>query len=702
MEALIIGLVYALMPTLISLLTSAAISCMLVIMDDRLFKFSAGSNVFSILEDLFVSGNNSHLFDYIKIDLGNFIFDIGIAFIFIIMVIQIISSYLTSLEGEESESPFKIVARALVTFLIEVLIFGVPNGAVFQRHGGLLVEFGNLMAGLLSVITDGFSDINQAWKSINLSLAIDPAQQVVLMVFSFALFKGVIEAGIVFVERWLSFAFNVLFGPIFVSFNASKKTSETFRSWIMTLVSQALTIFFSYIILMMFCSREAHLSGISLGDASNITKSIFPNLLFDYAVAMALLALYKNSEKLLNAVGLRTIANGDTLRDYMKGVSSMASLWRNTGGTLVYSFTREIGKKVAGDTTHAAFLAARDKYGENSKITKAAEHIDTKKDKEYIKSDKLPQYKDGKYNVDNLEKTRMSDNQREELNKSVTRVNEAMKSDVGKPVSMKDVSKVNGLDQLSDRKYGSTAIIGEIERPKLDEFGKTVRNSDGSEATETLKAQVFRGTRVSNGYEDNPHTKAIIPGDKPLEPGSFVKVDNSEMNMPTYYRISNSMPERTANGYMYDLNDKPLNREEFNSNPIINKKYEVEDSDGKVSIDYNAYRENHRTESAALNARLDADGYASSWQYGADEKIEAQMFGNKAAIDRSRDAVSVNSTVNQRLQSWEEFFNDQNQTRKDIIRTAEEERQLNVQEQKAQSSNPGKTKDGNNKKRKKK
>ena len=602
MAALIAAAIYALLPTVISLLTMSSVTAMKAIIDKRLFIING--NVIDILESVFGSG--SYL-GRAGIDIGGVIYGVGFSIIIVSSLLAIISSFIKGMQGEASENPFNVLARAIATVFLEIIIFGVPGNRWFGT--GLLSQFGNMMSAVIGYITPQADKLMSSVKAFNINIA-PPADQIVIVVMSFALFKSTISAGIVFVERWLSFAMTLLLGPVFVGMNASRQTSDTFKNWIMSIFSQALTIIISFAILIFYV--------FSMGDLSGFQFFTLGDVLFKYAFTLALLSLYKNSEKLMNAVGIRTIANSDTLRDYGKGLMAMGRLWRETGGMVTMGLGREYGRRIGQEMSHNFSMAMQRRFGENSRIGQMSKSMDIKRMPDSASNGHAARIKDGKYTTDSVSSrslgnpTGASKNEQSKIAQSAISVNKAMDSGVGTPVKMSDVSRANGLGELSHLKTGSMGYIGSAEKPVL--------NSKGEAVSTQINGQIFRGTWTNQGKESNPSTYAIFPDQTPLNVGTPVSIGKNTVGDDITYRISRNDPVSLQNGqaYMYELEpERPMSRAAFEANKEISEKY---------GDSYSTYLETTRSGEENYNTRMQADGFDYVWKYTASESVSNSMF----------------------------------------------------------------------------
>ena len=639
MAALIAAAIYALLPTVISLLTMSAVTAMKAIIEKRLFIIN--ENVIDILEDYFGSG--SYL-GRAGIDVGGIIYGVGFSIIIVSALLSVISSFIKGMQGEASENPFNILIRAIATVFLEIMIFGVSGNRWFGT--GLLSQFGNMMSAVIGYITPQADKLMSSVKAFNINIA-TPADQIVIVVMSFALFKSTISAGIVFVERWLTFAMTLLLGPVFVGMNASRQTADTFKNWIMSVLSQALTIVISFAILIFYV--------FSMGDLSGFQFFTLGDVLFKYAFTLALLSLYKNSEKLMNAVGIRTVANSDTLRDYGKGLMAMGRLWRETGGMLTMSLGREYGRKAGQEMTHNFSMAMQRKYGENSRIGQMSKSMDLKRSPDVADSGHSARIKDGKYTTDGIpgrsitNQNGVGKNEQSRIAQSAISVNKAMDSGVGTPVKMSDVSRANGLGELSHLKTGSMGYIGSAEKPVLNDKGEIV--------SAPINGQIFRGTWTNQGKESNPSTYAIFPDQTPLNVGTPVSIGKNSVGDDITYRVGRNDPISLQNGqaYMYELEpDQLMSRAAFEANKEISEKY---------GNSYSTYLEVNRSGEETYNVRMQADGFDYVWKYTASEKVSNKMFHQE----------NYKETQKRTYSRLEELFKDEEE-----VRGAIEEERSNI------------------------
>ena len=94
---------------------------------------------------------------------------------------------------------------------------------------------------------------------------------------------SIVGAALQYVERIVSFAIYMIFGPIAVAMYASKDTSSVCKTWLMGVFSEFLSIIVSLIMWISF------IESAKSGDES----------LLHYAIMIAILGVMRNSEKII-------------------------------------------------------------------------------------------------------------------------------------------------------------------------------------------------------------------------------------------------------------------------------------------------------------------------------------------------------------------------------------------------------------------
>lgn len=254
------------------------------------------------------------------IDVFGIIKALGWIILIVNTILGITKSMIAPFEGSKSRSPQQYLVGGITTATLMMLTFGVGN------INGLIYYFGTLMDKFMSWILSGYTSAETG--AVAISGAIGSVEQMVTqlkgiitesplvafkadnlpiisnivdVVFAVALMTTCITAAITYVERYLSFGLYLLLGPIAVSFGSSDTTKDVSKQWFMGIVSQFLTCFVTLLVWRMFLARLFY--GWSF---------------FGLAVCLGLLTIVKNSEKIINMLGLRTMANGDAANAFMR------------------------------------------------------------------------------------------------------------------------------------------------------------------------------------------------------------------------------------------------------------------------------------------------------------------------------------------------------------------------------------------------
>lgn len=255
--------------------------------------------------------------DYIpfNIDIAGVIRGIAFGVLLLILLVSLVKSISAPFTGESAPNPWQVCIRFVLTIVLINLIFGTNfltngNGQTFLSQG-LIAKFGEWFSVILSKLNNEELSVQFAWSGIN------PAHTLVVLIMCISLLTSIIGAALTHIERIISFGLYVILGPIAVAMNACQETAETFKQWVIGVFAQFMAIFLSLVLWQSFklclvnCfSNSSFIDGISL---------------FDMAITMALLGIVKNSEKILNAFGIRTMANMESARMFAGGFATLAS-----------------------------------------------------------------------------------------------------------------------------------------------------------------------------------------------------------------------------------------------------------------------------------------------------------------------------------------------------------------------------------------
>ena len=301
---------YALLETIISLLFSGAMWIAKAIMDSSITVFSGGQNMIETFINLlpFSSGEGNNILNISSIMNG-----VSYGILVLIIFISIIRSISAPLTGEYTDNPVQIAVRVVVSVVAKTLIFG---SGLFH-FDGLLGVFGKWFGLVLSKISSSFN--YSVFEGLSAGLTLNAAAYIGQLVLFAALLGSVLGAAITYIERILSFAVYVIIGPVAVSMYASKETEGIAKEWVMGIFTQFGAIAVSLMLWSAFLNQIEAIEGFYISGWQ------IDDLIFKLAIAIAILSLVKNSEKIFNMFGLRTMPNIDSARSIAGGAATLAS-----------------------------------------------------------------------------------------------------------------------------------------------------------------------------------------------------------------------------------------------------------------------------------------------------------------------------------------------------------------------------------------
>lgn len=250
----------------------------------------------------------------VSINIGALIKGIAIGIVILLLVINAIKSISSPITGDEAPNILQVIIRAALAIIMILVIFG-PNFSsstkvitdaghryttetlLLNVDGGVIGTVGAWFGKILSYLTGYF---NQQIE-IDLHFDADPLEYIAWCVMAASLLTQVIGAAITILESMITMGLSVMFGPICCAMYTSKDTAETFKNWCLSILTQFLALFIRMFMWILFIAK---CNDAFKGDGS----------IFDLAVTIVILTLVKNSEKILNSFGLRTVSMGDAAR----------------------------------------------------------------------------------------------------------------------------------------------------------------------------------------------------------------------------------------------------------------------------------------------------------------------------------------------------------------------------------------------------
>ena len=198
---------------------------------------------------------------------------------------------------------------------------------------------------------------------------------VLWVVLYFVLIKEMILAIFVHLERLFSFAIYLLFGPIAIAFYPNDDQEGLLHNWLVGILSQMTVILFSLFAFRLFFLQMSEMNSIYLSaDEVNATPSFAIGIgsLARFAVLVILLDFVKNSEQMVNMLGLRTIPSGDTARAVAGSFISTAVAGWSLAKSVPTKFSK-LNDHTFGNGRNNGFKKLNEKFGKTTSAGSAAD-----------------------------------------------------------------------------------------------------------------------------------------------------------------------------------------------------------------------------------------------------------------------------------------------------------------------------------------
>lgn len=317
----IVGLViYALLETLIDLFLQGSVWIAKHIMNDSVTLFSSDQNILDSFYELLPIGFSNADGKESFLDLAGIIDGISVAFLVLIIMSSIIKSLAAPITGEETENPVQVGIRAVIALFLKTFIFG---SSLFAFNG-LLGYIGKIFTIAMSYVGEKISEVSPGGLDYvfgEFTVTANPAAYIGLLIMTASLVAAVLGAAITYIERILTFVASLLVGPISVMLFASKSSSDVTKSWIQSIFAQLGAILLSLVMWVLFLAQlDSALQGEG-GVWASLTGERAGARIFKLAVAIAILSLVRNSEKIFNNIGIRTMPNAESARALLGGIS---------------------------------------------------------------------------------------------------------------------------------------------------------------------------------------------------------------------------------------------------------------------------------------------------------------------------------------------------------------------------------------------
>ena len=650
MIAIIAAGVVAFTEMLTSLLSSASIHVANIMLGTTFFNYEGDENIFSVIEGLFGSGGIGN------IDIARVVQFTALSLTIIITVVSVIESWMMSLQGEKSDNPVRILLRGVFAILLQFALFGFNssgNNSWFNTTG-LVYAFGDGLSALLAMFTKGFNSSGTALEAWSIGFNLDIPVQIVILMLSFAIFKGVVEAAVVFVERWLSTAVYVLFGPLACSCYASGKMKQSFSRWMTGVLTQFLTIFVTVFAWRLFISSMASLPGLYIGIAgyeAGLTSGGIEatNVILQNTIALASLSLVKNSEKIVNALGLQTIMTGQTAGEFAKGAQAFA---RNITDPFIRPLQHNFGQNTINTATRAAYNSAVARNGINSKSARIASGFMDPREKLAMRMGMLEdgaqvsKNDDGKYRPQAAtNKEMLGRGKIQEMNASHRAVYETAAHNVSEALDKGPGTLISGQD--------AATIIG---KTKATENIKIGANAYTAQTSKGIDGQLYseqRQSKMGIGGLSSPEMRFTSPVE--LEKGESICL--SENGKDCGLRINTDSAQRNLGGYYdYKVDDiSSWSREQYIEDKMgsanMKQLSEVYSYSGGGQFDSNAtilryYDDNPDAQLIESSQVENYFKYAGEWQNIQNNVKEASEIKTNLIHQEHYDSYKIPDLVN--------------------------------------------------------
>lgn len=316
--ALVSLVIYALLETLIDLFLKGAVWISQQIMNESITVFGENDNMLDSFYSLLPVGFSETDNKEAIIDIAGIIDGITVALLVLIIIASVLKSISAPITGEDAENPIQVIIRAIIALFLKVAIFG---SSLFA-FDGLLGLIGKIFTIAMSYVGEkliSLEDISFA----DGTLTVNPVAYIGMLLLTGALVAAVIGAAITYIERILTFIASLILGPIAVILYANKSTSDVTKSWIESIFAQLGAILLSLIMWALFL---AQVSAATKSDSGFIEWDAGASVrIFQLGVAIAILSLVRNSEKIFNNLGIRTMPNSESARAVLGGIGIVAS-----------------------------------------------------------------------------------------------------------------------------------------------------------------------------------------------------------------------------------------------------------------------------------------------------------------------------------------------------------------------------------------
>ena|GEM_PF-3695158 len=320
--------------------------------------------------------------------------------IFVNFVIGIIRAITAPMLNEKAEPIGVVVANMLKANIMIFLFYGVSSSLIVNNtpqatgitmrsalQGGMIGVYSRLLGNIGKYFGDNISKVGSI-KDGFMVAGVHPSLVIITLVLGVSAFSAIIGAAVTFLERVYSIVIQIVIGPICLAFYSGQDTKDIPKMWMTQLIGMGLAMIVSlwlWGVMVEICSYmvNAHIWGTGgididlrgiplvggLLDATigkmtssflamlaelipggvtkqDVLKSYYTVIIL-LLVVITLAQLIKNSERIFNSVGLKTMPSGDLARAVAGGMRGTMMAIRAANG-IAAATGRTAGALAAG------------------------------------------------------------------------------------------------------------------------------------------------------------------------------------------------------------------------------------------------------------------------------------------------------------------------------------------------------------------
>ncbi len=242
-----------------------------------------------------------------------------------------------SIDGSYRVSPMTIIKKFVMSATL-----------IFATKYLLQIVFGYADT-LMTNITGAFGIDNMSDLDLSAMSNSGTTNALGLLLLSGILLYNIFTAVLNQVERFITLYVSYYFCPIAMSMYASDDNETATKQYFISIFTQIAAIMLNTFLFYCFYTKLNNFWAVAVDSEEGIVKN--GHIFLDFCIALAILSLSKNSEKILNEFGLHTMPSPSTARDFFAGAASSLSTARS-----VAAHTKKAATGVASAATIGATM----------------------------------------------------------------------------------------------------------------------------------------------------------------------------------------------------------------------------------------------------------------------------------------------------------------------------------------------------------